>query len=96
MFSQIKLLLGINMMLFVVKQHVEITPHVTTARCLVVKKHDIAVVVICTTECLQAPVMKLLYPDKIPISVSGSFQWVCREADTGRLEGVVRHGDSFH
>lgn len=96
MFSQTKLLLGINMMLSVVKQHVEITPHATAAYCLVVKKHDITVTVICTTERLQAPVMKLLYPDKITISVSGSFQRVCREVDTGRLEGVVRHGDSSH
>lgn len=38
MFSQINLILGINMMLFVFKQHMEITPHATTAYCRVVKK----------------------------------------------------------
>lgn len=83
MFSQIKLILGTNMMLFVFKQHMEITLHTTTAYCPVVKNHDITVIIICITECLQAPLIKLLYQDKTIVPVSGSLQRVYREVTDG-------------
>jgi len=73
MFSQIRLILGTITMLFVFKQHMEITPHTTTSYCLVVKKHDITLTITCITECLQVPVMKLLYQDKTAIPVAGSL-----------------------
>ena len=89
MFSQIKLILGTNMMLFVFKQHMGITPHTTTVYCPVAKPHDITVIIICITECPQVPVMKLLYQDKTTIPVSGNLQQVYREVTDGCKDWMV-------
>lgn len=83
MLSQIKLILGTNMMLFVFKQHTDITPHTTTAYYHGVLLLDITVIIICFRESLQAPVMKLLYQDKMTVPASGSLQRVHREVTDG-------------